>query len=217
MTAPERTALLGVGPFGLRVASLLAGTLGGRELPPGAGVEEAFEGSPGAVVLALWRPAPALCEEADALSHRLGVPWLPVVLEPSSVQIGPLVVPGRGPCHRCFDERRLQHDPRWRDTLALFDAYDRDRGCGPAGYLPQHARAAAGLAASVLLGPADAGGVVTFHPREMSVGRDRVLGCHGCPRCGGPIPRRDLRALLAVHAPAPADAPAAREEDARVR
>ncbi|MET7673055.1 TOMM precursor leader peptide-binding protein [Micromonospora luteifusca] len=195
--APERTALLGVGPFGRRVTGLLAQTTGGTQLPPDGAAETAFAGAPSGVVVALWRPSPALCERVDERAHAIGIPWLPIVLEPSHLRVGPLVLPGAGPCHRCFEERRAQHDPHWPAAEALYAAYDRDPTFGPAGFLPQHARTAAGLAAGVLLRPGGmAGRVISVPLRGVSVRRDPVVACHGCARCGRPLPERDLRTLL---------------------
>lgn len=194
---PEKVALLGLGPFGHRVAGLLARMTGGTELARDGTPETAFAGAPSTVVLAMWRPAPALCERADALAHVTGIPWLPIVLEPLFVQVGPLVVPGAGPCYRCFDERRMQHDRQGPQTAALYAAYDRDPACGPAGFLPQHARLAAGLAATTLLRPDGmAGQVISAALNGVSFRQDPVIGCHGCPRCGRPLPERDLRTLL---------------------
>ncbi|MFE0203402.1 TOMM precursor leader peptide-binding protein [Streptomyces sp. NPDC058985] len=121
---------------------------------------------------------------------------MPVVLEPAALRIGPLVVPGTGPCHRCFELRRSQHDRQTRETAALYAAYDRDPQCGPRGYLPQQARTASGVA-TLMLQHADreAGHVVSLL-RGGGVRRDRVIGRHGCPRCAAPLPRQDLRVLL---------------------
>ncbi|MDG4836592.1 TOMM precursor leader peptide-binding protein [Micromonospora sp. WMMD967] len=194
---PDQTALLGIGPFGRRVTGLLARMTYGTQVPPDDAPETAFAGTPSALVVALWRPSPALCDRIDERSHATGVPWLPVVLEPSHLRIGPLVVPGAGPCHGCFEERRAQHDPHWPGSAALYAAYDRNPACGPAGFLPQHARTAAGLALRVLGRPdVTAGRVISVPLRGVSVRQDPVLACHGCPRCGRPLPERDLRTLL---------------------
>lgn len=193
---PGRTALLGTGPFGRRVAGLLADACDGSYLPLDGRPEQAFEGA-NAVVVALWRTAPALCERLDTLAHAAGVRWLPVVLEPAQVRAGPLVVPGAGPCHACFEARRLQHDPHPAAAAALSAAYDEDLECGPAGYLPQQASTAAGLAAVLLRAPdTDAGTVLGLPSGSRAVRRDTVTGRHGCSRCASDRPRRDLGAVL---------------------
>nr|WP_239078016.1 TOMM precursor leader peptide-binding protein [Streptomyces sp. SID9124] len=164
--------------------------------PPDAHPEHAFEGAD-TVVAALWRTAPALCERLDTLAYETGVRWLPVVLEPGQVRVGPLVVPGTGPCHNCFETRRLQHDPQPAAAAALGAAYDRDPDCGPAGYLPQQARTAAGLAAGLLRAPdTEAGTVLRLPAGSRAVRRDTVTRRHGCPRCSPDRPQRDLGAVM---------------------
>ena len=55
---------------------------------------------------------------AGALASETGAPWLrravaqlPVVVQGHRVVVGPLVVPGRGPCLRCLDLHRCDRDP----------------------------------------------------------------------------------------------------------
>jgi bacteriocin biosynthesis cyclodehydratase domain-containing protein len=193
---PGRVALLGAGPFGQYVGELLADACGGRPQPLDTPPERVFAAAD-AVVAALWRPAPAWCGRLDDAAHRAGVRWLPVVLEPAQIRAGPLVVPGAGPCHTCFEARRLQHDPHPAAAAALSAAYDEAPGCGPAGHLPQQARAAAALAAVLLAAPdAEAGTVLRVASGAHAVRRDSVTGRNGCPRCGADRPRRDLDAVL---------------------
>jgi len=73
----------------------------------------------------------------------------------------------------------------------------------PHAFLPQHVRIVAGVAAvlvrSVSAGPRRPGTVVTVSLNRSTVGEDLVVGCHGCPRCGGePVPRADLGTLLGL-------------------
>lgn len=49
---------------------------------------------------------------------RARVPHLPVVLHGTCAEVGPLVVPGAGPCLRCVDLTRADHDPGWPAVLA---------------------------------------------------------------------------------------------------
>ncbi|MBE1583071.1 TOMM precursor leader peptide-binding protein [Nonomuraea angiospora] len=217
MAATVRVIAVGQGPFGARVADRL------RDRPPGArftadgldarftagDLDAVFAAGAQVVVVALWRPAPGLCERADELAHATGTAWLPVVMEDASIVVGPLVRPGSGPCFRCFADRRVQHDPRWHRTRARYAAYDSDPALGPAGFRPRHADVAA-TAARLLLRPAGdgpgraardaardaAGAVITLSVPGLSVSRDRVVACHGCDRCGRQRPVRDLRRLL---------------------
>ena len=57
---------------------------------------------------------------AEAASAWLGgrVAHLPVVLHGTSAEVGPLVQPGTGPCLRCVDLTRTDHDPGWPAVLA---------------------------------------------------------------------------------------------------
>lgn len=140
-------------------------------------------------VLAAWRPVPAMAAELDGVAFAWKVPWLPVVYEHPYVRIGPLVVPGKGPCYTCFRNRLKQHSSRAELIEAVSAAYDRDPELGPKGFFPPMARLAAAAAAEVLReldrSPEREAGVV----RQINVlyGRAQkhhVVGVHGCPRCG---------------------------------
>lgn len=45
------------------------------------------------------------------------IPYLSVVAGEASVVVGPLVIPGHGPCLRCLDLHRTDHDPVWPRLL----------------------------------------------------------------------------------------------------
>ncbi len=49
---------------------------------------------------------------------RDDVPHLSVVPQEAGIVVGPLVVPGRGPCLRCLDLHRADRDPHWPRMLA---------------------------------------------------------------------------------------------------
>ena len=53
-----------------------------------------------------------LREDLDALSFTRGMPSLGLELLPTELRCGPLVVPGRSACYRCYDRRRRQHGYR---------------------------------------------------------------------------------------------------------
>lgn len=182
---------LGVGAFGSRVVDLLGPQ-------PARDVDSVFRSDADVVVVALWRPAPALCERADRLAFEHGTRWLPVVLEHPVVRIGPLVTPPAAPCYACYQARRAQHDERRDTTAMLYDAYDRDPGCGPTGFLPHHARTAAAIARRLAAEDGDPGRVVTVRPAGSMVSADRVVPLHGCERCGSPYRERDLRDLFGL-------------------
>jgi hypothetical protein len=46
------------------------------------------------------------------------VPHLSVVVREAGLAVGPLVLPGAGPCLRCLDLHRTDHDPAWPRLLA---------------------------------------------------------------------------------------------------
>ena len=191
--AGPRVIVIPVGPFGGQVARLLTSGDGYR---PGAAddLEPSFAAGVTAVIIATWRACPSLFEQADELALRYEVPWLPVVMEHPRLRIGPWVDPQLGPCYLCYQQRKIQHDRQHAATSTLEAAYDRDPDCGPGGYLPHHARVAAGVAAMTVRsgtterrardsGPCTAGQVSLINVLTWQTATHRVLARHGC-RCG---------------------------------
>lgn len=196
LTPPPLTPvhIVGTGPFGKRCGQLLAANLPASRRYDSIELTAAFASQPAAVVLAIWRPEPALCEAADEIAFRYGVPWLPVIMEHPAIRVGPVIRPPAGPCFGCYARRRGQHDGQPWATAALHAAYQRDRTCGPRGYLPQHARLAAGVAQTMLLSEAGSAAdavsatVTTIRLVTGGMSASRVMACHGCARCGGGVP-----------------------------
>lgn len=187
---PNPVTIVSTGPFGSRVSEMLAAGHGDRRQLRAGKITAAFAARPGAVVLALWRLDTRLCERADELSFSTGTRWLPVIMEHPLIRIGPLICPPAGPCFGCYLRRRGQHDSQPWATAALRAAYEADDDCGPAGYLPHHARMAAAVA-DIMLGRQQAAAgsaVTTIRLHRGSVGTNRVIACHGCPRCGEDAP-----------------------------
>lgn len=209
---PATAGCLAVGAFGSRVADLLTSALPGAQRF--AEPADAFGAGAGAVVLALWRPSPALCEQVDELAFKTGRPWLPVIAEHPVIRIGPWIAPPAAPCYDCYQARRVQHDQQYKITALLHDAYDHDMSCGPAGFLPHHARTAAGIALSMLeaaaRGTPVTGRVVTALLTRLGVSADHVVPVHGCARCSPPgaTAERDLRAIFRLRQGVPAAQPA---------
>ena len=179
--------VLAVGAFGQAVADLLVAD--GLAAPAPAWPPEAWP--TGAGVLAAWRPVPALAGELDEGADRGGAPWLPVVQEHPLVRVGPAVVPGLGPCHGCAVLRSRQHDEAADVTAAMDRFYDAHQEAGPAGYLPPIATAAAmaagrALARLAAAPAAEAGRVWELDALRLEARAGRVVGVHGCPRCGSP-------------------------------
>lgn len=121
-----------------------------------------------------------------------GVPHVPVVLREADALVGPLVVPGSGPCLHCLDLHRADVDPAWpRVALAL-----TTHRTAPAGEAAHLAAVAGGLAAAAVLGLLDgapATGTSYEVPLPEVVPRVRRWAVH--PHCG-------CTALVAVPASA---------------
>lgn len=189
MTEPTNPAVLvgGVGEFGQRVAGFLSDWLPeAAEYKVGDGLDAAFSAASSAVVLALWRPEPDLCEQADELSFSHQIAWLPVIMEHPVIRIGPLVDPAAGPCFRCYSRRRAQHDRQPWITVTLHASYRRDQDWGPAGYLPHQARMASAAALKTLADHSDAqtaGEVATIGLVAGGLTVSPVIACHNCDRC----------------------------------
>jgi len=114
-----------------RLAETLAGTLTAAGVgsvhglvapPPSWPVESASpaDGGPRAGrpdVVVLVRPAAADSVAAGRLLAT-DVAHLSVVVREAGLIVGPLVVPGAGPCLRCLDLHRTDRDPAWPRLLA---------------------------------------------------------------------------------------------------
>ncbi len=62
--------------------------------------------------------------EADELVRR-DQPHLALVSGADRITVGPLVLPGRGPCLRCLDLHRTDRDPAWPHVAAQLLAHQR--------------------------------------------------------------------------------------------
>lgn len=193
VTRSREFTYIGCGAFGKRVIELMAELAGasGTRTTEEAGAALATDA--GLVVVALWRPDLDLCEQADSAAYRIGRAWLPIVMEHPVIYVGPLVRPPYGPCFTCMWRRRVQHDVHHAATSAVHTAYAADQDRGPVGYLPQHARMAAGIAHRMLRQPGapDSGGSgvssdvsVLMLPGSGIMTRP-VIRCGDCCRCRG--------------------------------
>ncbi|WP_159808362.1 ThiF family adenylyltransferase [Cellulomonas citrea] len=113
-----------------------------------------------------------------------GLPHLSVLVREAEVQVGPLVVPGDGPCLRCLDLHRTDADPAWPALLHRLAAAPANRP-GEL-HVPVLAGVAAHLAAAMVLGLLDGEprrpGLTWQVPLPDAVPRERVWAPH--PRCG---------------------------------
>jgi bacteriocin biosynthesis cyclodehydratase domain-containing protein len=179
-----------VGPFGHAVAERLRDLRDDVEIAgTGAGVVRPRVPDPRLNLLIAWRRVPRMEREFDEEAFRTGQPWLPVTLDHPVLSIGPVVVPRVGPCHGCYRGRMAQHDPGREFRALVDDHYDADPAAGPDGYLPSTALFAAAAVADVADRLRDepareAGRVRQFDVPSQQLWSGRVVGVHGCPRCG---------------------------------
>jgi len=110
-----------------------------------------------------------------------GTPHLSLVVREADIVVGPLVVPGAGPCLRCLDLHRAEADPAW-PTLA-----GQLRGSPPPDESAVTAVVASGLATAAVLAHLDgAGGGPAGTTYEVAapdaIPRERTWAVH--PDCG---------------------------------
>ena len=173
-----------VGPFGEAVAARL------RDIRSDVLIAEpGRERPPGLAVLAAWRRVPELERTLDDEAFRTGTPWLPVILDHPQLEIGPVIVPGQGACHGCYRRRLAQHDNARVIRAALDVHYDAHPESGPDGYLPSTALLAAAAVDDVVArlradAGSEAGRVRQIEVTTQQMRTGRVVGVHGCPKCG---------------------------------
>jgi bacteriocin biosynthesis cyclodehydratase domain-containing protein len=180
-----------MGAFGAAVAAELAAAVApvatrtGSGAPPDADAVAAVS----AVAVVAGRPVPAIAERVDELAFQTRVPWLPILIESGVLRIGPVIVPGFGACYRCFRHRLRQHAAAPPVEAALDRHYRTSTADEPYGHLPGTAVLAAVVAAGILARTAadPVGEAGRVRQRDLATGRltdGRVVGVHGCPRCG---------------------------------
>jgi bacteriocin biosynthesis cyclodehydratase domain-containing protein len=189
------------GRFGAAVAAGLAAELPLRNqgslvaaLPR---LQELLRGA-GFAAVALWRPYRFALDQLDEACARARVPWSLVVLDRARLQCGPVVSPGRAPCHRCV-ERRLQAHWRAHDREdALEGALAANDALGIDGFLP----GAVGVAVAALRldareHAAAAGRMRITDLLHGTCEETRAVGVHGCSRCArtGAAPERYVEHL----------------------
>ncbi|WP_026910300.1 TOMM precursor leader peptide-binding protein [Patulibacter minatonensis] len=195
--SPASVHVLTVGRFGTAVADRLKDLLTDVAVTPVTATHSHPMTWPTARlhVVASWRETDALFDLVDRSAAAWRTPWLPVVLETSRLRIGPLVDPGHGACHRCFEHRRTQHDGRPEIAGIVREHYAANPGSGPDGFLPSQVT----LAVSGVLGAMSrlqderrdpVATVRTIDVLDGGVAENDVVPVHGCTRCGR---ERDLR------------------------
>ena len=105
------TVYLPQGGFARAVAARLAGD-GDVVIPVDQGLVSAYIPYADRAVLIADPDQSGLREDLDTLSFTRGMSSLGLELFPTELRCGPLVVPGRSACYRCYDRRRRQHGYR---------------------------------------------------------------------------------------------------------
>jgi bacteriocin biosynthesis cyclodehydratase domain-containing protein len=191
---PEEAApvhILSAGPFGQSVTQYL------KNLWPNT-VETVLTGNeprPSTTwhmadvrILVAGRPMPKLCEWLDGVSHQSGRPCFPVVLDSTALRLGPVVVPGKGGCWRCWILRSAQQADWSEERSALHEYYSSNAATGPRGYLEPFAMIAASQIAQTLRALATSSEAAGYiWQMDLLTGRistSTLVGIHNCPQCG---------------------------------
>jgi len=177
--------ILTAGHFGRAVGQHLAAHHGARcaDLAQACAQLPALLDGEDFVGVALWRPYPQLCREVDQACFARGVRWSMVESQGETLTCGPLVVPGQGACHHCYQRRTASFLRAPEREQALRAHFDAQPECGVPGY-PQ---ALVMIGAAALLEDAAAGApaarVRSVDVLTSSVRESEVIGIHRCPRC----------------------------------
>ena len=138
-----------------------------------------------AIAVAVWRPYPQALRWLDDACFGQGVPWTLAELHGTRLTCGPVVVPGQGPCHHCYQRRWASHHPAPDRELVIERAYRHDPTLGPKGFVqPMVAIAASALVEDLHQPALRAGQVRLVDVLTGAVQETAVLGIHACPRCG---------------------------------
>ncbi|WDU79262.1 MULTISPECIES: TOMM precursor leader peptide-binding protein [Lysinibacillus] len=140
-------------------------------------------------VVISWRPVPKLCEVLDEMCHAWKVPWFPIILDTPKLQIGPIVVPGEEGCYSCYRRRQIQHSKFGKFIPSIEEFYSQNPSFGPIGYLEVHSQIAACLFIEFLNRIQkniykEAGKVFEYNLITSGIDKGKVVGFHGCKRCG---------------------------------
>jgi bacteriocin biosynthesis cyclodehydratase domain-containing protein len=187
----EPVHVFSVGPFGhavvryLRVirADIIESTLLGKMPPP-------VEPWPMARmrVVAAWRPVPELCELLDQACWDNLLPFIPLVLDSGVLRLGPIVVPGKGSCWNCWVRRFAQHAAWPREQKAVLHHYSSEETSGPQGFLEAFACLAAARISDCIdsldTSRSIPGSIWEIDLMTRAIMTSKVIGIHGCPRCG---------------------------------
>lgn len=139
-------------------------------------------------IVVAWRPVPSICSELNERSHVTGRPFVPVIVDNTALQLGPVVLPKQGACWECWVRRSNQHSPLPAAREELFKYYDTHAQAGPAGYLEPLAMIAAARTAAIVeaidSGSARGGYIWQMDMITRVVTTSTAVGVHGCNQCG---------------------------------
>jgi bacteriocin biosynthesis cyclodehydratase domain-containing protein len=144
-------------------------------------------------VLVSWRPVPSLCELLNQVSYDLHCPFVPVIQDLTAIRLGPIVVPGQGPCWHCWITRWRQHSGWTKERTSLLQYYAAHPEAGPQGYLePFVTMAAVRIAQTITNIDSDdalPGSVWQVDMMTRQIATATVVGVHDCSWCGLGKPR----------------------------
>jgi bacteriocin biosynthesis cyclodehydratase domain-containing protein len=179
--------ILTAGEFGFQVGALLAkrhSAVTHEVTAAGIDLESALSFAD-FVAVALWRPYVCICEQVDDICQRRGIRWSLTEIVGDKLHCGPLIVPGMGPCYRCYRKRYLSHHTAPDREMTLHGAYERDPRCGVPGHIyPMAVTAAGALSSDLAAEHSNAGRLRVVELLGGGVLEVTVLGVHGCPVCG---------------------------------
>lgn len=137
-------------------------------------------------------PVPAGAGEVWRLA---GVPHLPVWCGPDHASVGPLIVPGTGPCLQCLELTRLALDPGWSWIRAQISG-PRIGPLVPVETAATTRSILVGIAASLALealtdGPAATGWSIDASAPGPTFERRHWSRQPACPRCGPGVTTRE--------------------------
>ena len=142
---------------------------------------------------------PVLHPWVNAVGLRLGVPSLHVALQGTCATVGPLVLPGEGPCYLCWRMRALACEEDFTAAMALEEGLDARRLPSTAfrkvlpALLPMVTGAVVAELFALTLAiapPRFAGGALTLDARGRGEKLHPVLSRPDCPACA----KKDRRA-----------------------
>jgi bacteriocin biosynthesis cyclodehydratase domain-containing protein len=141
------------------------------------------------IVLAAWRPVPALCEKLNCVSYETRTPFIPLIIDGPVLRLGPIVQPGTGGCWTCWTHRVAQHNGMFKDHSALMEFYNGNPSRGPSGFLEPvamigAAQVARTVRALVALDEHIPGSIWQMDMFTRHVSHGLLVGVDGCDKCG---------------------------------